>query len=346
MNNLLRSTPLRAAAAVILAAILIIPQTGCGSNTGSEPYSKQSFFFDTTCQVSIYDMEEYSEEAADAAIESCFEDCRLYESLLSKTVEDSDIYKINHAGGKPVECDPITIDVIKKGLTYCSLTNGAFDITVGKATDLWDFHGENPKPPTKEELAEAMKYVDYEQIKIDDNTVTMGTKKGEIDLGGIAKGYIADRISEKLREQGVTSAIINLGGNVEVIGDKEGEPFKIGIEEPYSDQSGIIGSTPLTNGTIVTSGVYERYFEYDGVKYHHILDSKTGMPVDSDIVGVSIQAGAGHSVDCDGLSTSCLLLGYDKAKNLIGFMDGYQALFILKDGSVQTTGGFQFEASN
>ena len=329
-------------AAALMAAVIIIPQTGCAAKT--EPVSRESFYFDTTCSITVYDMKDMSEDNAAEAITGAFKECSHYEELLSKTKEGTDIYRINHAGGKPVTCDPETIKVIKKGLEYCRLTDGQFDITIGKAEDLYDFHGTDQVPPTSAELKEAMKYVDYRQVHIDGNTVTMGTPKGEIDLGAIAKGYIADRVCDYLREKDVTSAIVSRGGNVECVGDKGGTDFSIGIERPYSDQREIVGSTPLSDGTIVTSGTYERYYKYKGKIYHHILSSETGLPVDTDVVGVSIRSSAGHSVDCDGLSTTCLILGSKDAKKLIESKDGYEALFILEDDKITKTDGFRFQA--
>jgi len=324
-----------------LTAVLIIPQTGCLGKV--DPVSKESFYFDTTCEITIYDMDNMSEDNANAAITKTFAQCAKYEKLLSKTKTGSDIYKINHAGGAPVKCDPITIEVIKKGIYYGKLSGGKFDITVGKAEDLWNFHSDNPTVPSAASLKEAVKYINYKQISISGNTVTMGTAKGEIDLGGIAKGYIADKVSAYMKNKlGVTSAIVSLGGNIECIGDKSGSDFSIGIEKPYSDQSEIVGSTPLSNGTVVTSGTYERYFTYKGKKYHHILNVKTGYPVNTDVVGVSIKSKFGHSVDCDGLSTTCLILGEKKAKKLIESLDGYEALFILKNGDIVKTSGMDF----
>lgn len=337
-------------AVILLLAAFIIPQTGCSEKSNTEePVALNSFYFDTTVQITIYDMEGMSEEAASQVINDAFAECEKYEKLLSKTVEGSDIYRINHAGGEPVECDPITISVIEAGLHYCELTDGAFDITIGKATDLYDFHETETEqvPPAATDLAAAMKYVDYKQISIDGNTVTMGTKKGEIDLGAIAKGYIADRLSEFLRSEGVTGAIISLGGNIECVGDKYGSDFRVGIEKPYSNQTEIIGATPLSNGTIVTSGTYERYFEYQGRKYHHILSSETGEPVKTDVIGVSIRGPEGHSIDCDGLSTTCLILGSAEGRKLIDSLDDYEALFIIDDGNggekIEMTDGFTFE---
>lgn len=329
-----------AAILIALIAVLIIPQTGCLGKT--DPVSKDSFYFDTTCKITVYDMKDMSEDNANATIDKAFKQCAMYENLLSKTKKVSDIYKINHAGGDSVKCNKITVECIKQGLKYGKISGGRFDITIGKVDSLWDFEAENPKLPSKSAIKSAIRYVNYKQVHISGNTVTMGTTKGEIDLGGIAKGYIADKISKYLKSLGVTSAVVNFGGNIECIGDKNGKDFSIGIEKPYSDQSEIVGSTSVSNGTVVTSGVYERYFTYKGKKYHHILDVNTGYPVSTDVVGVSIKSTYGHSADCDGLSTTCLLLGEKKGKKLIESMKGYEALFILKNGETVKTSGFNF----
>lgn len=331
-------------AALLLATLIIITQTSCMEK--SEPVSKNSYYLDTICEITIYDMDKMSDDAAKKVIDKGFSLCNEYEKLLSKTKDGSDIYKINHAKGKPVKCDNRTIDVIKKGIDYGDLSDGRFDITIGKVTDLWDFHAETPKVPDKVVISEALKAVNYKQIKITGNTVTMSDPNGEIDLGGIAKGYIGDRVAELLKSEGVTSAIINLGGNIVAIGGKGDDDFNIGIEKPYSDRSEIIGSVKVKDATVVTSGIYERYFEVNGKKYHHILDVNTGYPVDSDIEGVTVVGKLGMSVDCDGLSTTCLILGVKKATKLIESIDGIEALFIAKDGTITQTSGMNVELSN
>lgn len=351
-----------------------------GSGPQPQPVTRQSFYFDTVCGITVYDMEDMSEENAGKAIESAFSLCGDYESLLSKTKEGTDIWNINHAGGEPVVCNPETVKVIQMGIDYGDLSGGAFDITVGKAEDLWDFHSDEPKVPDEAALQEAVSHVNYKGIRIDEDSgsVTMVDPEAEIDLGGIAKGYIADRVRENLKENGVTSAIISLGGNIECVGGKpvtggisrsaadadgstneqqeEGPSaeaqdggqvqdtgyFTIGIETPYADMSSIVGSTPVNDGTVVTSGVYERYFTVDGKEYHHILDVRTGYPADSDVLGVSIKSSGGHSADCDALATICLIDGSAKGKTLIDSMDGYEALFILRDSSIIKTDGFEF----
>jgi thiamine biosynthesis lipoprotein len=180
----------------------------------------------------------------------------------------------------------------------------------------------------------------------------MEDPEAEIDLGGIAKGYIADRVAEELAKDKVTSAIISLGGNIECIGGKPSSdgasqiPFNIGIETPFSEMTQVTGSCKVTDGTLVTSGIYERFFEKDGVRYHHILDPKTGYPIENDVVGVTIRSSKGKSADCDALSTTCLILGVDKGMKLIEGLDGFDALFIDQDNQISKTSGMEFTPKN
>ena len=327
---------------LFLTVIMIMTQTGCTAKT-QEPVVKQSFYFDTVCSIAIYDMEKMSDENAANAIEDAFRLCSRYESLLSRTREGTDVYRINEAGGEAVECDPETVEVIRKGLYYSELSGGLFDITIGKVTDLWDFHAEEPQVPDAEALKKAVSTVGWESVVIDGNKVSLTDPETHIDLGGIAKGFIADRVSEALTDSGVTSAIISLGGNVVCIGDKiengAEKPFRVGIEKPYSDQSEIVGVVEAADETVVTSGVYERYFESEGVMYHHILDASTGYPAESDIVGVTLKAEKGMSADCDALATIFLILGEEKAMQLAQETDGIEAYFILTDGRTVSTDG-------
>ena len=188
-----------------------------------------------------------------------------------------------------------------------------------------------------------MRHVDYTKIKVDGNTVQLADPEMELDLGGIAKGYIADRVTEYLEERGVTSAVVDLGGNIVAIGGKArsltdadaGETeFVIGIKDPQSASGALLGTLPATNKTVVTSGTYERYFMAAGKKYHHILNSQTGYPTDTDVLSATIIADKGRSVDCDGLSTTCLALGVEKALQLVETMDGIEAILVDTDGKV------------
>lgn len=325
----------------LLIAVMICPviisQTGCAAK--HEPVSDEGFYFDTVCRISIYDMDE---KKAKSLIEDAFKLCAGYDDLFSKTKKDSEIYRINHASGKSVSCSKDTVKCIALGLRYGRLSAGKFDITIGTVSDLWNFHHNKSTLPPKNKIDEALKRVGYRQVRIDKDSVT-AIKGGEIDLGGIGKGYVADKILEYLSGKGVKSAVIDLGGNIEVLGDKEGKPFDIGIEKPYSDMSEIIGSVEAKDMSLVTSGVYERYFEYKGKKYHHILDPATGYPAETDVVGVTILAKSGKSAESDALATTCLLIGEKKSMALIEKMPGYEALFIDKSGKIKITDGFDLK---
>ncbi len=350
---------------MLLAAIMALTLCLAGCDSGGEMwngYSKDSFYFDTICEITIYsledgivegDSEEAFNEAANGIITDTFKLMSEYENTLSRTVEGSDVDRINKAGGKAVTVEGETIEVIEKGVEFGGVSGGVFDITVGKASDLWDFHESleegGTEVPSEDALKEAAAHIDYTEIAVDESAGTVSLEDPEmmLDLGGIAKGYIADRTAEYLRSRGVTSAIVNLGGNIEVIGGKsttfdnsDGEQynFNLGIRDPLNGSGGLLGIYPGKDITIVTSGTYERFIEVDGVKYHHILDPETGWPVDTDVLQVSIIAGAGHSVDCDGLSTACLALGSEEGVNLIrklaeeGKYGPIEAIFVTESG--------------
>ena len=298
---------------------------------------------DTICSVSIYGMDK---DEAEAAIDAAFAVCDELEHKLSRTIADSEISKINSAKGEWTEVSAETLELIQKGLDYSELSNGAFDITVGGITELWDFHAAEGKEklPDEEALSEACKHVGYKAIEIDADKVRLADVEAKIDLGGIAKGYIGDKMAEALETAGVTSAIINLGGNVICIGAKsDSEDFVIGVEAPFSNRSEIIGKVNVRDKTLVTSGVYERKMEIDGKVYHHILDTKTGWPVDTDLDAVTLVADKGRSADIDALSTICLIKGADEAMVLIEKTDGLEGLFVLNDGSVIKSDGMVYE---
>ena len=355
----------------LLIIALIIPQSACKSNgqnaASNQGISKTGFFLDTVCSITIYGLADEDGKLADMTddelekecyfiITDAFKLCSQYENMLSKTIETSDIARINNAGGKAVTVSDETIEVLKKGLDYGRMSGGAFDITIGKATDLWDFHDstetghEGGIVPSENDLKEAISHVNYENIKIEGNRVSLTDPETEINLGGIAKGYIADKAAEYLEERGVVSAIVDLGGNIVALGgktpqlvvpagDDTGEnaqaEFKVGIKDPTADDGSLLGIVTCKNKTVVTSGTYERYFEQDGVKYHHILDVNTGYPVDTDVLSVTIIADRGYSADCDGLSTTCLALGMDKGMELVKSLEGFEAVFVDKDENVE-----------
>jgi len=324
---------------LVFTVTLIITQTGCG---GVEKIEKSSYYMDTICTITIYDMEDMSEENANEAIDSAFGLCAEMEATISATIETSDVYKINEADGAPVECSDVTVELLKMGMDYGDLSGGKFDVTLGQVTDLWDFHGENPAVPSASAVEKALKAVDYQQIQISGNKVSMADPDGKINLGGIGKGFIADRAAGHLESLGVTSAIINFGGNIVAIGENAGDPFKIGIKDPNSESGDILGAVTVSDATVVTSGVYERCFEEDGKVYHHILDVETGYPVDSDVVSVTLTAPKGYSGVCDALSTTCLIYGVEEGLKLIEGADNVEAIFVDRDGEIHKTSGMDY----
>lgn len=381
MKNKISKTRLAAKkfCALAIALILIISQTACTENqknNANTGVSKTGFYLDTICTITIFGVED-SDDSLSALSDSeretkilqlitdVFMLCDKYEKMLSKTIETSDIARINAAGGKAVKVNDETIEVIQKGILYGELSQGAFDITIGKATDLWGFReaeageetesGMSGQVPDVDTLAETMKHVDWSKVKIKGNSVQLEDPEMELDLGGIAKGYIADKVTQFLEDAGVTSAIIDLGGNIVAIGGKaeslldtgtEQRDFTIGIKDPQSESGGLIGTIPASDKTVVTSGTYERYFVADGKKYHHILDSKSGMPTDTDVLSVTIISEKGHSADCDALSTSCLALGVEKGMALVQNIADTEAIFVDSDGQIHMTSeGIGFEKS-
>lgn len=305
----------------LLINILVL--TGCSSKT-QEPISKTGFYFDTVIQIDIYDSKDSE------LLDQCFEYCESFEQTFSRTIETSEIYLINHANGTPVEVSDMTLELIQKGIEYGDLTNGKFDITIAPLMELWDFKNNTGTVPDNIAIQEALSHVDYKNIAIDGNKVSLTDPDAAIDLGGIAKGYMADYLKEYLIGEDVESALINLGGNILTIGSKpDGMPFNLGIQKPFDKQGAAITSVKVTDSSVVSSGVYERYFEVDDVLYHHILDTATGYPCDNKLLGVTILSK--ESVDGDALSTSCFALGLDDGMKLIEMLDDVEAIFITEN---------------
>ncbi len=303
--------------------------TGCHLVT-KEPISKTGIYFDTVITIDIYDSNDTS------ILDQCFQYCYDLEQTVSRTIETSEIYQLNHANGNPVKVSDITLELIQKGIEYGDLTDGKFDITIAPLSELWDFKNNTGTVPKESHIIEALSHVNYKNIVIDGNMISLSDPKAAIDLGGIAKGYMADRLKEYLKGKGVKSALINLGGNILAIGSKpEGVPFNLGIQKPFHKQGSTITSVKIIDSSVVSSGVYERYFETDDVLYHHILNTETGFPYDNGLLGVTILSE--KSVDGDALSTSCFALGLEDGMKLIESLNGVDAIFVTVDYQLHDT---------
>lgn len=323
----------------ILAGILVllpVVLTGCARN--KEPISRTGFYFDTVIQITLYDTE-------DAAIlDGCFALAEKYENLFSATKEGSDVWNINQADGEAVTVSEETVKLLNTAVDYANRTEGRIDPTIRPVSELWDFGSEGEAHvPEDAAIREALSHVSYDNIRFGTapsdetgepacRTVTLTDPEAAVDLGFIAKGYIADQMKEYLLSQGVYSACISLGGNVLAIGEKpDGSPFRIGIQEPFAETGKSLDTVEIRDTSVVTSGIYERCFYEDGVLYHHVLDTATGYPVDNGLAGVTIICES--STRADALSTACLCLGLEKGRKLLDAEKDVAYLLVTRDGA-------------
>lgn len=271
----------------------------------------------------------------------------LYNGNEGKTVDETaetkvGAYEINSDNGSlSVPLSKDLYNLIQKGLYYCRLSEGGFDITIEPLSSLWDFKSDKKEVPDSGQIHKILDDIDYKRVQLTEQRVNFLCPGIGIDLGGIAKGYIADCLKSFLLDSGVESGIISLGGNVLCIGAKtDGESFNIGIQQPFAMRNETAMSVGVKDLSVVSSGIYERYFETeDGKLYHHILNPKTGYPYENGIYGVTIISK--KSVDGDGLSTTCFALGVERGLELINSMKDTYAVFITDDGKQHYSEGFE-----
>ena len=317
-------------AVVLLTALIMqtILFTDCMAS--EEKISLTGFYMDTFVTLTAYVEDEQ-------ILNDAFAECERYENLLSRTIENSDVWRINHAEGQPVEVSDDTVKILETAMQISELSDGAFDVTIAPASSLWDFRSGKAELPDAAALEEAAAKVDYTRLQLEGNVVTLPAGM-MIDLGGIAKGYVADAIKEYLIGRGVTSAILSFGGNIVGIGQKpDGNPWKVGIQDIDLPTGNYMMVTFNYGGSTVTSGTYERGFEVDGAWYHHLLDPKTGWPVQNFLASVTIFSDS--SMRGDALSTAAFVLGPEKGMDLIESLDDAEAVFIDCDRKVTMTSG-------
>ena len=291
--------------AAFMAGCLLL--AGCARAVPSQ--SRSGLLLDTTVTITVY----HSQPGP--ILDACFRQIADFERLFSRTLEGSDIWNLNHAQGQPVTVSEETARLLRLALDYADKSDGALDVTIAPASSLWDF----------------------KNLRLEGTTAQLLDKEMAVDLGAVAKGYIADRLADSLRAQGVTNALINLGGNIVALGDKNGKAWQVGIQSPFDEET-LAATLEVRDKTVVTSGTYERSFRKNGVLYHHILDPKTGEPVRNGLASVTILADA--SVIADGLSTACFVLGETKGLALIEATPGAEALYIREDGTQVRSSGF------
>ncbi|MDK2824369.1 MAG: FAD:protein transferase [Clostridia bacterium] len=333
--------------AIIILFLLIFTITGCSipletipekAKDNIEPVAKTTFLMGTIVKITIFDKLEN-----DAVFTKVFDRIEEIENkmTINKNTDKSEIIKLNNAAGKDfVQLSPETFYVLEKGRHFSVLSNGQFDITIGPIVKLWNIDKENASVPDDTLIKNKLPLVNYRNLLLNKTELKAKLLKEKmiVDLGAIAKGYAADEVAKILKENGIKHAIINLGGNILTLGTKpDGTLWRLGLQDPYEPRGDYMAIVKLNNQTLVSSGTYEKYFEQNGKRYHHIIDPQTGYPAENNLISVSIITR--KSIDGDALSTAIFLLGLEKGMKLIEKSPDTEAIFITNDKKVYVSSG-------
>lgn len=316
---------------VILSLLICSTLVSC--RAVPRPVSKSGFALGTFVNITLFD------GSPETLLNEAFEEINRLENLLSRNLRNSDIGRINRfAGISPVSVSPETLEVIRAGIAFHAVSEGYFDITVGPLVSLWDIGGDQERVPAEEDILRAVSFLGIDDILIEADRVTLSKPNMQIDLGGIAKGYIADRVRIFLKNRGCSSALINVGGNIVTLGTKpDGTLWRIGIQTPFSPRGDFFAVLHLKEASIVTSGMYERFFIQNETLYHHILNPFSGYPVDSGLMGVTVISDS--SMDGDALSTTMFSLGLQRGLALAERIEGVEAIFYTTDREIVYSSG-------
>jgi Membrane-associated lipoprotein involved in thiamine biosynthesis len=321
----------------IMAIFIILVSFFTGCNKKVEPVEKTEYMLGTICTIKVYDGNK------DEAITKAFTRIKNIEDKMSVNKEGTELDSVGDASGKsPVKVSDDTFYVLKKGKYYSEQAVGAFDITVGPLVKIWGIGTDKARVPSKEEIDTKKSLINYKDLILDEQNKTAFLKKSgmSLDLGGIAKGYAADEATRILKENGVKHGIVNLGGNVLAINDNpDGHPWKVGVQNPFEPNGDVLGTVEVTNKTVVTSGIYERYLEQNGKKYHHILNPFTGYPMDNTLASVTIITNT--SIDADAMTKNIFYKGLDKGMEYVKSLKGIEAIFVTKNKEVYITDGLK-----
>jgi len=329
---------LKRTAVAAMCVILAAGMTACGKKADSaqsesvsenDKYSSDIFAMDTYMSLTAY-----GAKAEDAVTEAIHEIQRL-DAMFSVGNTDSDVTTANMQGSATVSDE--TAYLVEQSLEISRKTDGAFDITIYPVMELWGFTTKNYKVPQADELQETLKRVSYENVSLKDHELVL-KNNAQIDFGGIAKGYTSSRVMQIFKEYGIEHGMVNLGGNVQTLGTKtDGTAWRVAIQSPQGGNQ-YLGVLETSDQAVITSGGYERYFEENGVTYHHIIDPKTGYPSDSDLTSVTIVCADGTKADA--LSTSFFVMGLQKAESFYENTDlDFDVILLTKDNQIYISEG-------
>lgn len=326
---------------ILLLILMILSLSACSNATVEENDSSANtessdeatsylFAMDTIMSLTAYG------EGADAALASVTGAIENLESAVSVTDENSDIYKLNASSSAPIEVADDTAEIISRTLDICASTNGALDITIYPVMQEWGFTNYEYKVPSYNVLQDLLRYVDYNKVTVDGNTVTLENGVA-IDLGSVTKGYTGDMAAEILEDAGIESAVLSLGGNVRLIGSKpNGEDWKVGVQHPLDD-SVYMAILEVSDKSVITSGGYNRYFEEDGQTYWHIINPYTGYPANSGVISATIIGEDG--LMCDALSTATFVMGINKSFDYWRSRQDFDMILITENKNIYITSG-------
>lgn len=318
---------------LLLCLLLLLGTAGCRA----EEVHQDLFAMDTVVQLDLYG------EGAERAVSSIQAELFRLEQLLSRYRADSDIARLNAAGGSAVTAAPETAQLVAAALELRQRTAGLFDITVAPAMDLWGFSSGEHRVPSDAELAAVLAHIGT-AVSVDGTELTLSDPDGALDLGGIAKGYAGDVLADQIRQLGLESALLMLGGNVVLVGSRpNGSDWRVAVRDPQNTAD-YVGVLSASDCHVVTSGGYERNFQADGITYHHILDPRTGAPSDSGLLSVTVVSDSGLLADA--LSTALFVMGEEAAIEHWREHRDFELLLITEDGRILASGGIKFEATN
>ncbi len=312
----------------LLCIVLLLLLTGCSA---SEPCRRELMAMDTFMTLSVYAQ---SPAAGEALLEEAAGEIRRLEGLLSVTDPGSEIYQVNHGGAVSLS-EPVR-ELLEKALELCRETGGALDVTVYPAVRAWGFTTGEYRVPEEAELSALVERVDYGRVSLDGDRLAL-PEGVELDLGSVGKGWTGDRLTALFREAGVSSAIMELGGNVQALGTKpDGAPWRVAVQAPGGGYAGVL---EIADKAVVTSGGYQRYFEQDGETYIHIIDPATGRPARTGLASVTIVADSG--LRGDGLSTALFVMGREKAEEFWRRNPDFDFILLGEDGTAAITEGLE-----
>ena len=329
---------MRRFSALLAAALLAGTLPACGGPQAQEMESAQVFAMDTAMVLRAAGGE------TEAALEAAEDELYRLDQELSRTRESSAVSRLNSApAGTAVEVGTELYALIDRALDFSAATDGTFEITLAPVSSAWGFTEDAYRVPDQAELGELLTHVGAEHVHLEGNSAVSLDQGTQIDLGAIAKGYASDRMAEIYQEYGITHGIVDLGGNTWVCGGNlEGEPWQIGIQDPARESGALAGILQATDAFAVTSGGYQRYFEEDGVTYHHIIDPATGRPAERGLTSVTVVAdgAVGNGTMCDALSTALFVMGEERALDLwrSGVYD-FDLILVTEDGRLLVTEG-------